>query len=355
MSKFKIELSKKIKESKRKSYLKGNYDFLRFGPEEKKISLIKSLKAYLKKLLKNHSIRNYYEGLSIVYEQLDLKGQGLLLDIICYRLLGYKRVKLPINTKKYWEDLASIEDLIIKRNVIDTNFHGFRLHYMNLQSIGKNIKIYYNEIGLMATFMVEQYSYKNGKEIISVEKNDNVLDCGGCYGDTALYFAEKVGPKGRVLSFEFLPNNIEIFQENLKLNPTLKNRIEIVPSAVSNESGKTYFYRDNGPGSSLKDTSFVEMDGTVKSITIDDYIQSQSIDKVDFIKMDIEGGELYALEGARMIIERDKPKLAIAIYHSMDDMVNIPQWIMNLKLGYKIYLDHFTIHEEETVLFAKCN
>jgi hypothetical protein len=69
--------------------------------------------------------------------------------------------------------------------------------------------------------------------------------------------------------------------------------------------------------------------------------------------MDIEGAELFALEGARNTIRRFKPKLAIAIYHSIDDFVTIPKWIMDLDVDYNFYLGHYTIHEEETVFFAK--
>lgn len=47
-----------------------------------------------------------------------------------------------------------------------------------------------------------------------------------------------------------------------------------------------------------------------------------------------------------------RPKLAIAIYHSIEDFVNIPKWLMGLDLNYWFYLGHYTIHAEETVLFA---
>ena len=86
-------------------------------------------------------------------------------------------------------------------------------------------------------------------------------------------------------------------------------------------------------------------------MSIDDLCKD--MDKVDFIKMDIEGAEPYALEGARDTIIKHKPKLAIAIYHSMNDFINIPLWILNLNLGYRIYMGHYTIHEEETVIFAE--
>lgn len=71
--------------------------------------------------------------------------------------------------------------------------------------------------------------------------------------------------------------------------------------------------------------------------------------------MDIEGAEPFALKGAIETIKTFKPVLAIAIYHSIDDFIHIPKWIDSLNLGYKFYLGHYTIHSEETILFAQIN
>jgi hypothetical protein len=78
----------------------------------------------------------------------------------------------------------------------------------------------------------------------------------------------------------------------------------------------------------------------------------EQLDRIDFIKMDIEGGELPALKGAERVLRSFKPKLAISVYHNLRDFWEIPQWLNDLKLGYEFYLRHFTIHHEETVLFA---
>jgi hypothetical protein len=69
--------------------------------------------------------------------------------------------------------------------------------------------------------------------------------------------------------------------------------------------------------------------------------------------MDIEGSELPALKGGINTIKKYKPKLAISIYHSMDDFVDIAQYLKSLDLGYDFYLKHVTIYDEETILFAK--
>lgn len=81
-------------------------------------------------------------------------------------------------------------------------------------------------------------------------------------------------------------------------------------------------------------------------------MEKYKIEKIDFIKMDIESAELFALKGAIKTINAFKPKPAIAIYHSLDDFINIPEFINSLNLDYKFYLGHNSIHIEETVLFA---
>lgn len=87
-------------------------------------------------------------------------------------------------------------------------------------------------------------------------------------------------------------------------------------------------------------------------------IPVQSIDeteescKATYIKMDIEGSEQMALLGARKTILRNKPKLAISIYHSDEDMVRIPLLIHELVPEYKLYIKHHSNGVPETVLYA---
>ena len=90
----------------------------------------------------------------------------------------------------------------------------------------------------------------------------------------------------------------------------------------------------------------------VETITIDDLVSEEKLKRVDFIKMDIEGAELEALRGAENTIRQFHPKLAISLYHKLNDLWEIPEYIDSLGLGYKFSLKHVTIHAEETVLFA---
>jgi FkbM family methyltransferase len=74
--------------------------------------------------------------------------------------------------------------------------------------------------------------------------------------------------------------------------------------------------------------------------------------RVTFLKMDIEGAELKALEGARETILANKPKLAICVYHHFKDLWEIPLFIKSLVPEYRIFFRHHTKLEYETVCYA---
>ncbi|WP_286153226.1 FkbM family methyltransferase, partial [Sporofaciens musculi] len=75
-------------------------------------------------------------------------------------------------------------------------------------------------------------------------------------------------------------------------------------------------------------------------------------EKVTYIKMDIEGSEIPALEGARNIITKHKPKLAICSYHMLDDLWNIPMKIHEICPDYKFYIRCHTPVLYDKVLYA---
>ena len=72
----------------------------------------------------------------------------------------------------------------------------------------------------------------------------------------------------------------------------------------------------------------------------------------DDIKMDVEGSELDALEGAKQTILNNKPKLAVCLYHKTKDFIDIPNLIHNLVPEYKLYVRHHSFSVNETVLYA---
>lgn len=99
--------------------------------------------------------------------------------------------------------------------------------------------------------------------------------------------------------------------------------------------------------SSINGSKESNMIGEVRKL--DDVLKGE---RVTFIKMDIEGSELAALKGAANTIRSQKPKLAICIYHSPQDMLKIPIYIKSLVPEYKIYIRHYTDMMLETVCYA---
>ena len=88
---------------------------------------------------------------------------------------------------------------------------------------------------------------------------------------------------------------------------------------------------------------------TVETTTIDEYFKNI---KIGFIKMDIEGAERRALTGGMHTIKRDRPILAISIYHGLDDIVGIPKMLMNELDNYEFIVRHHSYTYSETVLYG---
>lgn len=375
MTPFKSALKEELIQSQPNNFGIKNFDVHRFGEmivhPEPLNTILHSSKQVVKKIIGYdkvqrkrsykecieralEEIKKYEEGLEYLYEHVNTRGRELLVKIIAYRLLGYSKVKLPFNNPQYWNSLELVKTLKDGDDKYDPHFMHFILDKFDLSPIGFNVKLYFSEVGIAIDFIAEQYAYKeDNKILIQANKGDIVLDIGGCWADTALYFAEKIGEAGKVYSFEFIPGNIKLHKINSSLNPILEKRIELVPFPAANISGQPVYFKDNGPGSHIEQNPFEGQTGSTSTISIDDFVIRNNINKVDFIKMDIEGAEPLALKGAFETIKKFKPVLAIAIYHSMEDFINIPKWILNLNLGYELFIGHYTIHGEETICFAK--
>jgi FkbM family methyltransferase len=301
------------------------------------------------------SIEHAIDGLSWVYDVLgDDASRSLLVEILAYRLMGPHKVKLRVNTPAYWSERHALQSLIADRETVDINFLGMTLKRMSLREIGYPIELFFNALGAMNTFVLKQYEYSRRSPPIKAQPGDCVLDGGGCYGDTALFFANEVGERGRVVSFEFAPANVEIHRRNVNLNPSLCQRVEVVPRALWDTSGEVFYYRPFGPATHVVEgrTEPAEDSLPVTTVSIDDFVRARGLPRVDFIKMDIEGAELRALRGAEHTIRTHAPRLAISVYHRDTDFVDIPRYLEGLGLGYQLFMDHCTIYGEETVLFA---
>jgi FkbM family methyltransferase len=284
----------------------------------------------------------------------DEESRDLLARLFAFRALGNRIVKLPTNRPELWRAIEQIERSAEGRETTAVTFANWRLPKLDLREFGYPIDLFCSPVGAEMLFLSQQYRCCTADGAIEVRDGDVVIDAGGCWGDSALYFAFRAGQRGKVFSFEFLPENVALHDRNRGLNPELAARIELVPSPVWSSSGVELFVSQNGPGTTVTPDRKAEGDAVVRTLKIDDLMQRPGFTRIDFIKMDIEGAELEALRGAERVIREFRPRLAITVYHSPADFWQIPQFIDSLGLGYRFYLRHFTIHAEETVLYAEC-
>jgi len=178
-------------------------------------------------------------------------------------------------------------------------------------------------------FLFDQYQHGDFR----VLPGDTIIDAGAFVGDTALLFHEVTGGECSIHAFEVLDENLRLLRHNLVANG-IADRVDVCALALSNRSGD--FVNIKAPPVQGATSIFGDSGGVpVETITIDDYVSSRNIERVDLIKMDIEGAERLALAGAVETIRRYRPRLAICIYHLWDDAFEIPQLIRSMDVPYR--------------------
>lgn len=360
MSTFWSELQKNIEASLRNNFTIEhipNISYaLQYRPEKKTLKhapreFFRSLRlplritnnAKIKYLTKKLDIK----GLSATYEYLDDQySRNMLVQLVTYRILGPTKVKLPLSGSASWEAMNEIKSRCLTDGSLQTDRDNLAL--FDLAAIGSSIKYFVYPESIFVNHYLKQYEYKN----CNVSKGDYVIDGGACFGDTAIQFAEMTGDLGKVYSFEFEKKNIAVFNKNLDLNPQLNSRINIVPNALWSNSNESLYVVESGAASKIVDGKSEEYSYAVTSKSIDDFVESEKIPKIDFIKLDIEGAEYECVVGASNTIKKYRPKLAICLYHDIKHFVSIPKLVKELVPDYKLYLSHFSADRGETVMFA---
>lgn len=290
----------------------------------------------------------YSSGLQRLFDDLaEPADRELLTRILAFRVLGHRKVSLPLTAERLRALEAQAYTARRAANVAPMGINGWYADEYDLSELGYPIRLQSFVGGVLYTFQLEQYRCPGALEV-GVRPGDVVIDGGAYWGETALYFAHLAGRTGRVVSFEFEAHNIERLRVNLGLNPELAPRIQLVPAALWDRAGQTVSFMPQGPGTVIAAGG----EGMATTDTIDALVGRGVVPRVDFIKMDIEGAELNALRGAESTLRRFRPRLAIAAYHKLDDLSAIPAYLSGLDLGYRFRLAHTTMHAEETVLFA---
>ncbi|MFN0277450.1 MAG: FkbM family methyltransferase [Pyrinomonadaceae bacterium] len=177
-----------------------------------------------------------------------------------------------------------------------------------------------------------------------VNEGDVVLDVGTNIGEMLLHFARLVGNDGFVYGFEPDETNFANAQKNISLNDF--QNIHVFNFGVSDKKETQKLYRVDehnlGMNRILNDAEAARFEDftVIETDTLDNIVVRNRIQKVDLIKIDIEGYEMHALRGARTVLETFKPKLFIEVgYARLLNLGTSPNELISYlnKFGYKVF------------------
>jgi FkbM family methyltransferase len=166
------------------------------------------------------------------------------------------------------------------------------------------------------------------------------IDCGAYNGDTIDLLIAHGYNIQKILAFEPDPGN---YDHLVKKFPD-KDRV-FLPCGVSSSNHLAKFVIGAGEGSHQVSDGGV----SIQMVRIDDVMPDF---KPNLIKMDVEGGEIDALQGAGSTISRFRPGLAVSLYHRPEDLWQIPLLIDSWNLGYRFYVRGHLHSSFESVLYA---
>lgn len=188
------------------------------------------------------------------------------------------------------------------------------------------------------------------EDILCLTENESIIDCGAYDGDTLDSFLKVTNEKFRkVFCFELDKDNYQKLCNNVgKLKEQISKNVECFNYGVWNES-KTISYGKMSSSDSFSIFNDREVT-TAEVIKLDDLLSEKEI---TMIKMDIEGAEMMALKGCEEIVKNQKPKMAICVYHRIEDLWKIPMYLKELVPNYNISIRHHAnFLVTETVCYA---
>jgi FkbM family methyltransferase len=176
--------------------------------------------------------------------------------------------------------------------------------------------------------------------------NEVLIDCGAFDGDSVRQFLGRCPASGgaRIIALEPDPASFQRLAQFVgRLPQPLAGNVRIEPWAVSDRGGEVSFEAQGTVRSGVQNSG----DTHVKAVALDDIGVEPTL-----IKMDIEGLELPALQGASRTLTRSLPVLAISLYHHATDLWSIPNFLKSLVPGYKLFLRRYAEDCWELVLYA---
>ena len=202
------------------------------------------------------------------------------------------------------------------------------------------------DLNILVSICTEEEHYFIHEVVAALKQPLEIID-GGAYRGELLQGLKNNNLKVKKwFCFEADGENYDLLIKYSKKNSLTKDQQICINKGLWSGTGKIYFSAGKNAESRVVP---YETDNLIETISIDEFIGEGTC---NFIKMDIEGSEFPALKGGIKTICRERPVLAISIYHSIEDYWRIPKYLMHELPQYKWYVRHHALVLSETVLYG---
>ena len=169
-------------------------------------------------------------------------------------------------------------------------------------------------------------------DLFDLGEKEGLVDCGAYDGDTLAAFVRRQGKSfDSIIAFEPDSLNWEKLQRRIQGFPEpIRRKISSFPQALGCRHETVYLDPTGTDLSAVGQGSVA-----VESVTLDEALRKLG---PTLIKFDIEGSELHALEGAREVIQRCRPVLAVSAYHKQDHLWQVPLNLATVCKDYRFFL-----------------
>ncbi len=251
---------------------------------------------------------------------------------------------IPITHTFSKGELAAAQGKIAKAESIferDEDIELFRFLF-ELRSAPHKIKLNPVNPYLVREWSRQYCDYINPKYI------STFLDGGVFEGYTLHLMFRNVDFDSNMKVYGFEPLRHVFEQSAFRDELTKERNVQIFYQALWSKKETLCFF-ERGTSSKVCDSG----EGTkIDATSIDGFVDEHGIQKVDFIKLDIEGAEIEAINGAINTIKKDRPQMAISIYHKKEHLYEIPILISELCDDYTFRLGRYSPDAAETILYA---
>lgn len=299
-------------------------------------------------------INSKIKGIPVIsFDELVAKKEDVIIIVTAYKSEYIREIYNQIDEAKFFKDRLFCELFYpigdTSKKVIAANLDKINMVYMMLEDIRSKM-VFENKINYLIskdeilTDEIRDTEQYFDLDVVDMKRDEYFLDVGAFDGQDTLRLM-RYSPNLKSVCIEIDSKNCKNIEQRMQYYPN----ISCVNAGVYDHNDRKEICMTNSRGSSINDDDIVAEKIMTDMIALDDCFINEP---VTFIKMDIEGAELKALRGAERIIRERKPKLAICIYHSLEDHWEIPMYIHKLQPDYKLYMRHYHEYGIETVCYA---